>query len=261
MREVEEKIEKTLKTGESVDYLTIVPDGEPTLDANIGRMIELLRPLGIKIAVITNASLIWREDVRNELKKADWVSMKVDSVKEKIWHRINRPHKSLQFYEILDGILNFSSDYCGEMTTETMLVKNLNDSEDHVEKIADFLAQVKPLKAYLAVPIRPPAEKWVQPSGEEVINRAYQIFSAKIQCAECLTGYEDSAFTVTGNIAEDVLSITAVHPVREEALRKCLLKAKADWSIIENLIDQKEIVEAEYRGKKFYVRSIHWHRR
>ena len=69
-----------MKTGEPIDYLTIVSDGEPTLDANLGRMIELLRPLGIKIAVITNASLIWREDVRSELKKADWVSLKVDSV-------------------------------------------------------------------------------------------------------------------------------------------------------------------------------------
>jgi wyosine [tRNA(Phe)-imidazoG37] synthetase (radical SAM superfamily) len=257
MREVEEKIERTLKTGESVDCLTIVPDGEPTLDVNIGRMIELLRPLGIKIAVITNASLIWREDVRNELKKADWVSLKVDSVKEEIWHRINRPHKTLQLSRILDGILNFSGNYRGELTTETMLVKDLNDSEGHVEKIADFLFRVKPSKAYLSVPVRPPAEKWVRPPGEEVINRAYQIFSAKICCAECLTGHEDSAFTVTGNIEEDILSITAVHPMPEDALRDCLLKAAADWNIIENLIDKKEIVKVPYQGKNFYVRSIH----
>ena len=105
--------------------------------------------------------------------------------------------------------------------------------------------------------MRPPAEKWVRPPGEEVINRAYQIFSAKICCAECLTGHEDSAFTVTGNIEEDILSITAVHPMPEDALRDCLLKAAADWNIIENLIDKKEIVKVPYQGKNFYVRSIH----
>ena len=69
--------------GESIDYLTFVSDGEPTLDINLGHAIQLLKPLGIKIAGITNASLIWREDVREELLKADWVSLKMDSVTAK----------------------------------------------------------------------------------------------------------------------------------------------------------------------------------
>ena len=77
--EVREKVEKAKAVGESIDYLTFVPDGEPTLDANLGREIELLRPLGLKIAVISNGSLITRTDVRDELMQADWVSLKVDS--------------------------------------------------------------------------------------------------------------------------------------------------------------------------------------
>ena len=74
-KEIKKKIEKVHEVGENIDYLTFVPDGEPTLDINLSREIDLLKPLGIKIAVITNASLIWREDVRNELIKADWVSL------------------------------------------------------------------------------------------------------------------------------------------------------------------------------------------
>jgi len=66
-----DKVERARESGEPIDYLTFVPDGEPTLDVNLGREIELLRSLGIKIAVITNASLIWREDVREALMKAD----------------------------------------------------------------------------------------------------------------------------------------------------------------------------------------------
>jgi len=105
LRDVQDKVEKAREAGESVDYLTFVPDGEPTLDINLGREIELLRPLGIKIAVITNSSLIWREDVREALMKADWVSLKMDSVREEVWRRINRPHGSLQLTSILDGAL------------------------------------------------------------------------------------------------------------------------------------------------------------
>ena len=68
---VRDKVQKAGQSGEPIDYLTFVPDGEPTLDVRLGREIELLRALGIKIAVITNASLIWREDVREDLRKAD----------------------------------------------------------------------------------------------------------------------------------------------------------------------------------------------
>jgi wyosine [tRNA(Phe)-imidazoG37] synthetase (radical SAM superfamily) len=72
LRDVHDKVEKARETGEAIDYLTFVSDGEPTLDINLGHEIELLRPLGIKIAVISNGSLIGREEVREDLLGADW---------------------------------------------------------------------------------------------------------------------------------------------------------------------------------------------
>ncbi len=74
LKETGEKIEKVRESGESVDYFTFVPDGEPTLDVNLGQEIELLKSYGIRIAVITNASLIWRADVREDLRKAELVT-------------------------------------------------------------------------------------------------------------------------------------------------------------------------------------------
>jgi wyosine [tRNA(Phe)-imidazoG37] synthetase (radical SAM superfamily) len=107
-RAVQDKVKKATEVGESIDYLTFVSDGEPSLDLNLGREIELLRPLGIKIAVITNSSLIGREDVRENLMQADWVSLKMDSVREEIWRRINQPYGTLRLNSILDGALEFS---------------------------------------------------------------------------------------------------------------------------------------------------------
>ena len=79
--EVREKVENSWEQGKAIDYLTFVPDGEPTLDINLGREIEILKPLGIKVAVISNASLIWNEGVREVLSKADWVSLKVEPLR------------------------------------------------------------------------------------------------------------------------------------------------------------------------------------
>jgi wyosine [tRNA(Phe)-imidazoG37] synthetase (radical SAM superfamily) len=106
---VEEKVNQCREKVEQIDYLTFVPDGEPTLDVNLGKEINLLRPLGIKIAVITNASLIWREDVRQDLREADYVSLKVDAVSKETWGRINRPQKLLRLYNIADGMLKFAN--------------------------------------------------------------------------------------------------------------------------------------------------------
>lgn len=256
LRDVEKKIDEVRKAGESIDYLTFVPDGEPTLDINLGREIDLLKSFGFNIAVITNASLIWCHEVRNELTKADWVSLKVDTVNEEVWRKVNRPYRSLQLSSILDGMLAFARIYHGELATETMLVKGLNDSPEHAEEIAIFLAQLKPDKAYISIPIRPPAETWVRPTDEEVINVFYQIFNKKVKGVEYLIGEEGNAFAATGNVAEELLSITAVHPMREEAVRELLARAHADASIIQQLIAQDLLFETEYENKKFYLRRF-----
>jgi len=216
-----------------------------------------LEPLGINIAVITNASLIWREDVREDLVKADWVSVKVDSTREETWRKINRPHRTLELTTILDGMLEFAETYRGELVTETMLVEGVNDNDDQVREVAEFLTRLKPDTSYLSIPTRPPAEQWAEPPSEEVINRAYQILGKSVEQVEYLIGYEGNAFAFTAGVEEDLLSITAVHPMREEAVEDFLGRASADWSAIHRLIAQGQLIKTEYDGKSFYMRRLH----
>jgi wyosine [tRNA(Phe)-imidazoG37] synthetase (radical SAM superfamily) len=254
--DVRRKVEKARHQGESVDYLTFVPDGEPTLDVNLGNEIELLKSLGIKIGVISNGSLAWRKDVRADLAKADWVSFKMDSTSEKIWRRINRPRRELNAAAILRGMLEFADGYSGTLVTETMLVKSFNDSTESLRKIADFLNHMQPAKAYVAVPTRPPAEKFVRPPDEVVLNEAFQIFNEKPFPVEYLIGYEGNTFAFTGDVEKDLLSITAVHPMRQDAVDEFLMRAASDWQIVHKLIARNQLTETEYKGRKFYVRDI-----
>jgi wyosine [tRNA(Phe)-imidazoG37] synthetase (radical SAM superfamily) len=258
LMQVKKKIDEATLRGERIDYITFVPDGEPTLDANLGREISLLKNIGIPIAVITNASLLWREEVKEDLLVADFVSLKVDAVSIDLWRRINRPHKDLKLDTILDGVKQFAKSFEGILVSETMLIDSVN-YEDELERVANFLrGLVKLDKAYIAIPTRPPTEKWVKPAKEEVINEAFQVFSKKLggNRVEYLIGYEGNAFTSTGNVKEDLLSITAVHPMREEAVTEFLKKAGADWRVVEELLQQGRLVEIEYEGKKYYMRKL-----
>ena len=254
---VRDKVQKVKRRGESIDYLTFVSDGEPTLDINLGHAIERLKPLGIKIAIITNASLIWREDVRRDLLKADWVSLKMDSTTGKLWRRVNRPREALSLQAILDGALEFARRYRGVLATETMLVKGVNDTDASIRNVAAFLARLKPATIYLAIPTKPPAERWVHAPGEKGINRAFQLLSKQVDSVEYLIGYEGNAFAFTGNVEEDLLSITAVHPMRKEAVSDFLVRAGVDWRIIDNMVADGKLIETKFEGHTFYIRTLH----
>jgi wyosine [tRNA(Phe)-imidazoG37] synthetase (radical SAM superfamily) len=137
-----------------------------------------------------------------------------------------------------------------------MLIKNINDDGQNIKKVADFLAKLKPSRSYLSLPIRPPADSWVQSPSEEVVNQSYSLFKEKVDQVECLIGYEGNAFAFTGEVEEDILSITSVHPMREEALKDFLKRAKSDWSIVQEMIERGKLVESEYKGYKFYIRKF-----
>lgn len=250
------KIQNARSRNERIDYICIVPDGEPTLDSNLGEEISLLKQTGIKTAVISNASLVDDTKVQSELNRADWVSLKVDAVSRDIWRKINRPHKLLDLEKVQKGMGEFADMFSGKLVTETMLVQGFNDNADELYKIASFIASLNPAIAYISIPIRPPAEEKITAADEHSITQAFQIFSEKIDSVEYLIGYEGNSFVFTGNVEEDILSITSVHPMREDAVGEFLSKSGSNWDVISQMIQDQKLIETEYNGKKFYMRKI-----
>ncbi|MDZ7623715.1 MAG: radical SAM protein [Ignavibacteriaceae bacterium] len=254
--EISERVEQLKNSAERIDYITFVPDGEPTLDINIGKAIQLIKPLGIKIAVITNSSLLWDKEVRDDLLLADWVSVKIDTTDERSWHKINRPYGKLDLQRVLNGVKLFRNSFKGTLVTETMLVKGLNDSKESLTNTAEFIGKLNPNKAYILVPTRPPAEKFVEPPSEENLNIAYQIFNSIISNVEFLTGGEGSDFTYSSDVEKELLDILAVHPMKKEAVEIFLNKAGTDWSLIEELINKNILKEVPYSAATFIIKNV-----
>lgn len=256
LNEASERISTLRERGEVVDYLTFVPDGEPTLDIHLGETIEKLKVFGIKVAVITNSSLIWDRSVRSDLMKADWVSLKIDSTDEETWKRIDRPFGTLKLEDIQNGASDFSRTFKGTLVTETMLVKGINDSTHILQQVSSFVASLHPFKAYILVPTRPPAEAWVQAPDEERLNIAYQIFSERVDSVELLAYYEGTNFTLTGDVEKDLLDILAVHPMSHEAVREFIDKSGSGWNLMDRLMAGQIVKQVEYSGRLYYVRNL-----
>ena len=239
------------------DYLTFVSNGEPTLDKNLGKSIRLLKSTGIPVAVISNASTLYNSSAKDDLAQADWVSLKMDAGDIITWYLVNRPVKGLNFCRMLTEIMNFSSTFSGRLFTETMLVSGINDSAENISALAGKINEIKPEKAYLAVPTRPPAEKAVKPPEVEKLNLAWQRFNNLKIKTELLTGFEGTDTGFTGNIYEDILNITAVHPLREDSLLKLIQNDDADYSVVDSLIKQHLIKMVIYEGSKYFIRYYH----
>jgi wyosine [tRNA(Phe)-imidazoG37] synthetase (radical SAM superfamily) len=253
--EIRDRLIELKNNNERVDYISFVPDGEPTLDKNLYETIGLLQDFGIKIAVFTNSSLIWKKEVQSALNLADYVSVKIDSIEEKTWKQINHPSISLNLNKILDGILEFKESYRGTLVTETMLIDGMNDNEDELIKIAHFILKVDPLIAYLTIPTRPTPIKNIHRPERIRTKNAYRIVKSIFNNTELLDEYEGNEFSISTETEESLISIMAVHPMRKEAVERYLKKSNSNWSTVKKLIEEKKIKELEYEGNFFYKKN------
>ena len=258
--EAARKLEDLAASGEAVDYMAFVPDGEPTLDARLGETAKRLKPFGIPLGIISNASLISLSSVREDLSHFDWVSLKMDAVRSDIWRKLDRPHKDLSLEKILEGAATFARSYKGHLETESMLVKGINDGEDSLEELASFLEPLAPGVCRLSSPTRPPACSDVTWVDEERLAAATAIFQAHHLDVRILNAYEGNDFTRTGDLREALLSILSVHPMKEIAVAR-FLEDQEETSgdgkeLLRRLLEEEEVITALWREERFYARNL-----
>ena len=238
------------------EVITFVPNGEPTLDANLG-----LEARGIKgrvfqpLAVMSNGSLLWREDVVEDVLLFDIVSVKVDTVRERTWKRLNRPHPTLRLDEVLDGIARFSRRYSGNMISEHMLVEGLNSDREEAEDLASYLEEVSPRAAYITLPLRPPAEAWVKPPSRGVVEVFKEAFSSSLgpDRVHVLGGLERGPPRIAEDPVTEILKILEVHPLRMDQLEAlCMTIGLEPSSMLEELRGRGVDVEV-FLGREFLV--------
>jgi wyosine [tRNA(Phe)-imidazoG37] synthetase (radical SAM superfamily) len=184
------------------------------------------------------------------------VSVKVDAARERSWRRLNRPHRRLVLADILEGVCEFRRQFRGRLVTESMLVDGANDGDEDVDALAAFLARLAPATSYLAVPTRPPADARVRAASLGSLTRAHELVRALGQPVELLTGSEGDAFSASADPAADLLSITAVHPMRRSAVDSLLARTCTAWSFVERLVAEGRLVETSFAGERYFVRNF-----
>jgi len=155
---IQEVVEK-VKISEHIDFVSFSGSGEPTLNSDLGLMIKELKQLiHIPISVITNGSLLFKEDVRKDLLMADIVLPSLDAASEDIFRYINRPYSVLELNIIKEGLKKFRDEYNGKMWLEIMFIKGVNDDIDELSKFKEIIKSLNVDKIQLNTITRPPSE-------------------------------------------------------------------------------------------------------
>lgn len=156
---VKQVIER-VKEGRRIDFISLSGSGEPTLSADIGEIIRAVkRKTPIPLAVITNGSLLFREDVRRDISAADVVLPSLDATGDAVFERINRPHPALSFTQLVEGLRAFRRGYKGKIWLEIMLIKGINNSVEQIEIFKQIVSMLSADKVQLNTVVRPPLEE------------------------------------------------------------------------------------------------------
>ncbi len=250
-----EEVVKVLEEVSRVDYVTLVPDGEPTLDTRVGELIDVIKDVsGERVAVLTNGSLLWVEEVRKALANADLVSVKVDADHEALWRRVDRPHKALSFSKVVEGLVEFSRAYSGVLITETMLVDRVNDSVEDAEAVADMLTRLSPAVSYVAVPTRPPAEGWAKAPPAERVRAFMDVLEERGLRVVPLVRGEERPPKCGADLVKCVLETIRVHPLPMEHIELMARGRGLDINdVLEVVLGSPGVYVVEYEGRKFLV--------
>lgn len=207
----------------SIDWVTFVGSGEPTLHSGLGWLIQQVKGLtDLPIAVITNGSLLYLPEVRRDLMQANAVLPSLDAGTAVLYRHLNRPHPETTFTRLVEGLETFRHQYRGKLWIEVMLVQGMNDTEAALQEIATVLRRIQPDEVHLNLPTRPPAETWVRPSDEEGLMRARAILGDIATVVHPAEGeYDLSGFETA---VEAIISIISRHPMRQEELERTLAR-------------------------------------
>jgi wyosine [tRNA(Phe)-imidazoG37] synthetase (radical SAM superfamily) len=249
---VRTKLEELEKSGKKIDYIVFAGSGAPTLDSSLSKEITLLREFGYKIAVFTNSSLLWGDNIQEELMFADYVSLKIDTVNEETWQKMNRPHRRLDHNLILDGIEKFSKKFQGTLTTETMLIKNFNDNAGEIEELSKFLNALKHQASYFMTPMYPPAESYALNPDVETLQQLSGLIKEKVTNSVLLCCPETDEFFSTDDFGNELMGLLALHPVSVDAV-KYFIKDNEGLKTLNDLIENRSIKEVIHNGKIFYA--------
>ncbi len=169
------------------DYITLSGSGEPTLYARLGELITRIKQItDIPVAVLTNGSLLWQPEVRRELAAADLLVPSLDAGDTAIFETVNRPHRSIDFAAVVDGLVRMREEFRGHFWLEVFLLNGFTGLPGQIASLVEQVRRIEPERVQLNTVCRPPAEDYAAGLPAQRMAELAGLFTP---CAEVISDF------------------------------------------------------------------------
>jgi len=250
--DVIKEIRKVLKLTHQIHYITFSGSGEPTLNSDIGALIKEVKALtSLPVAVLTNGTLLFMEDVQKDLLNADVVIPSLDAASPKVFKRVNRPHHSLKIETIIDGLKEFRKRYNGSVWLEVMLVKDYNNDAEELLRMRNAISEIQPDRVHLNTVIRPPSELFAKPLSREEMAAAKTILGENCEIVAGFHGHREGEAL---NVEDSIVEMAKRRPVTVVDIANVLGVSETNAEhMIRGLIQKNRIEKKQYHNETYYL--------
>ena len=248
-----EELKTVLNQQQKIDHITIAGSGEPTLSTQLGAIIKSIKEItAIPVAVLTNGTLLHREDVRRELLPADVVIPSLDTVNQEIFTKVNRPHPKLSVFQMIAGLDSFRNVFLGKLWLEIMLVRGINDSPEELEKIKDVLSSIKLDMIQINTPVRPGTDKTCKPLTSEELAVCKEVLG---EPCEVIISFDGRQHALEANLKEKICSMISRRPLNLSEIADSLGVDREKAAEILSRLKEQDKIELHKHGVKYYYRA------
>jgi len=208
----------------------------------------------IPVAVLTNGSLLWQQDVRKALDAADLVLPSLDAGSDRIFQYVNRPHQDVTFPRLLEGLVKFRDVYAGQYWLEVLLLAGVTTPDAEVQRLADCIKRIAPDKVQINTVTRPPVEAFAEGVGQGQLNMlASQLHENAEVIADCRGIQEQPVLSMR---CEDVLSLLLRRPCSMEDIAAGLGLHRNEVAKHLEALSCKGKIEAKLQQEQLYYRAV-----
>ncbi|TXJ19829.1 GTPase ObgE [Brachyspira aalborgi] len=174
------ELKEALLNNKNIDYITFTGSGEPTLYKDLKKLIyEIKQITDIPVCVITNGSLLYKQEMRSNLLLADLIIPSLDAGNEETFKLIDNPNKEIDFDKMVEGLIEFKKVFKGEYWLEIFLLKDINDNEDELDDIIKIVKKIKPDRIQLITATRRVANEKAKALSDEELKKIKKYFNSK----------------------------------------------------------------------------------
>ena len=234
------------------DYITLGGSGEPTLYSRLDELIAGIHSMSdIPVAVLTNGSLLWQEELRAQLLDAQLIIPSLDAGDATMFEAINRPHPDISFERMVEGLKLLKTEFKGEYWLEVFIAGGYTGVIQEVKKIANHVAEIKPDRVQLNTVTRPPAEEYAHEVSFDKLMEFAKLFNPVAEVIADFRGVH--AAPEFGAARENVLQMLQRRPCTIDDIADGLgIHRNEAIKHVEKLIGDKVIERFDLSGKHFY---------